>query len=174
MKNIASASSFALSSPETEATEELMSMVFGFMTSQAIAVVSQLGITDFLQQGPKTIDELAELTHSHSGALYRVMRALAAKGVYVELEDKAFDLAPMGRLLGKSATGGIGKFTEFFCADWHWHARAKLDYSVRTGKSAFEHLHQQPLFDFLAANPDAGQTFNDGMTSFSATTVRPF
>lgn len=173
MLNQMSETSFALSSPESEASERLMSMVFGFMVSQAIAVVARLGIADLLEDGPRDIDYLAVASGSHAHSLYRVMRALASRGIFSETEDRTFDLTPMGRLLGKNALQGIGGFSTFFCSDWHWPVWGHLDYSVRTGKPAFEEIYHKPFFDYLEEVPRAAKIFNDGMTSFSAATGAP-
>lgn len=36
-----------------------------------------------------------------------------------------------------------------------------------TGKSAFQHVHGQTLFEYLNEHPDAGGTFNQAMTAYS-------
>jgi tRNA A58 N-methylase Trm61 len=36
-----------------------------------------------------------------------------------------------------------------------------------TGKSAFQHVHGQTLFEYLNEHPDAGETFNQAMTAYS-------
>lgn len=159
-----------LDSSELNASEKIMSMVFGFMVSQAISVIARLGIADLLQEGSRSAADLAEATHSHPHSLYRVMRALASKGIFHEHEDKTFSLTPMGNLLKKNPLDGIGGFSAFFCSDWHWPVWGSLDYSVRTGKPAFEKVYNQPFFSYLEECPRASQIFNEGMTSFSAAT----
>ncbi|HET7062051.1 MAG TPA: methyltransferase dimerization domain-containing protein [Nitrosospira sp.] len=46
----------------TNAPAQLMQMLFGFMTSQAISVAAELGLADLLKNGPKSPDELAQAT----------------------------------------------------------------------------------------------------------------
>ncbi len=45
---------------------------------------AELGIADLLAQKPQTANELASRTNAHSGALYRVLRALASVGIFAE------------------------------------------------------------------------------------------
>lgn len=166
MQEEISKNDFLLDSSELNASEKLMSMVFGFMVSQAISVAARLGIADLLQEGSRSAANLAEATHCHPRSLYRVMRALASKGIFHEHENEMFSLTPMGNLLKKAPLDGIGGF----CADWHWPVWGGLDYSVRTGEPAFERVYNQPFFSYLEECPNASQIFNEGMTSFSAAT----
>jgi O-methyltransferase domain len=52
--------------------------------------------------------------------------------------------------------------------EWYYRTWAALLHSVRTGQSAFEHVHGLSLFDYLNQHPEAGTVFNDAMTSYSA------
>ena len=65
----------------------MLRMIQGFWLSRALSVVVKLGIADLLKEGPKSIDELAQATKTHAPSLYRVLRALAAEGVFSE-DDK--------------------------------------------------------------------------------------
>jgi len=136
-KQISKNNFFMLDSSKLNASEKLMSMIFGFMVSQAISVIAKLGIADLLQEGSRSATNLAEATNSHPHSLYRVMRALASEGIFYEHEDKTFSLTPMGNLLKKNPLDGIGGFSVFFCSDWHWPVWEGLDYSVRTGEPAY-------------------------------------
>ena len=48
-----------------ESRAQLLALVRGYRISQAIYVVTQLGIPDLLADGPREIDELARATESH-------------------------------------------------------------------------------------------------------------
>jgi len=170
MQEKISKNSFVLDLSASSASEKLMSMVFGFMVSQAISVIARLGIADLLQEGSRSAADLAETTNAHPHSLYRVMRALASKGIFHEHENKTFSLTPMGNLLKKNPLDGIGGFSAFFCSDWHWPVWGSLDYSVRSGEPAFEKVYSQSFFSYLEECPRASQIFNEGMTSFSAAT----
>ena len=61
---------------------ELVLLVTGYRVSQAIHVAATLGIADLIKDGASSASDLAVATNSHAGALYRVLRALAAAGVF--------------------------------------------------------------------------------------------
>ena len=59
----------------------------------------ELGVADHLRITSHSIEELASLTACHPGGLYRLLRALAAIGVFHESENKMFSLTAMGECL---------------------------------------------------------------------------
>src|SRR5262249_43313514 len=72
--------SMAANNPATE----LMRMVNGYQVSQALHVAATLGIADQLKEGPKSAAVLAQACNAHAPSLYRLLRALAAIGVFHE------------------------------------------------------------------------------------------
>ena len=59
----------------------LLDLVDGHRVTAVIHAAAQLGIADYLAQGPKSVSELARLTESHERSLHRLMRALVRLGV---------------------------------------------------------------------------------------------
>lgn len=78
---------------------QLLQIAFGHMRCQAIYVAAKLGIADLLSDGPKTDDELASATGAHAFLLYRLLRALASIGIFVEDDCGRFDLTPIAAKL---------------------------------------------------------------------------
>src|ERR1044072_3921142 len=60
----------------------------------------------------------------------------------------------------------------FWGADWHWEVYGQTLYSVRTGKSAWSHVHGQDVFSYFENNPEAGAIFNRAMSSFSGLAMK--
>ena len=56
-----------------EPREQLRDLIRGYRISQAIYVVTRLGIPDLLADGPREIEELAHATGSHPPSLRRVL-----------------------------------------------------------------------------------------------------
>jgi O-methyltransferase domain len=52
--------------------------------------------------------------------------------------------------------------------EWMYRAFADLLYSVRTGQPAFDHVYGVELFEYLAQEPEAAETFNQAMTASGA------
>src|SRR5436190_21727491 len=58
------------------------------LTSQAIYIVAKLRIADYLKDGPKDIEELAEETKTHPDSLYRLLRMLSSIGIFAETKGE--------------------------------------------------------------------------------------
>src|SRR5690242_4632700 len=159
------------SSVSTETTSPsafLTQIMLGSLATQAVYVAATLGIADLLVDGPKSVDELARTRNANAPALYRVLRALASLGIFVEQEPRVFALTPTAEPLRSDVPNSLRDAVLFWGADWHWNVWGKTLYSVRTGKSAWSHVHGEEVFPYFENNPEAGQIFNRAMSSFSA------
>ena|SRR5262245_16990784 len=80
----------------------LLNLINGFQVSQAISIITTLGIPDLLRNGPQDCSALAEVTRTHPRSLYRLLRVLAAVGVLNEDNERRFSLTSLGerRALG--------------------------------------------------------------------------
>jgi len=137
---------------------QLMNFIVGKWISKPIYVAAELGIADMLAEGTKTIQELAQLSHSHAPSLYRMMRALASVGIFSELEEKRFELTPMAELL---KSGAMRSFALMFNSDWSDKAWGCFMDSIKTGCTAFEKAHGLPVSEWLEENPYAAEVFNE-------------
>lgn len=59
-------------------------LINGYRVSQAIHAAGALGIADRLADGPVASDDLAAATSSDPRSLYRLLRLLAAVGIFRE------------------------------------------------------------------------------------------
>ena len=84
---------------------ELMQMINWYQVSQALHVAATLGVADQLKDGPKPYDAVARTCGAHPASLYRLLRALAAVGVFHETGNKEFSLTPLGVCLTSDAPG---------------------------------------------------------------------
>jgi len=148
--------------------EVLGQLIFGKCVSMAVSVAAKLRIADKLAAGPKSVEDLARETETHPPTLYRVLRALAGYGVFSESGDRKFSLTPTGELLRTGVPGSMRGMADFVGAEWSWKAWGDLMYSVRTGRTAFDHVFGEPCFDYLAKHPAESAAFNEGMTGFSS------
>ncbi len=153
--------------PAIPPSAQLMDMIFAFALSRSISVAAQFGIADQLKDGPKSADELAAALGLHARSLYRMMRALAGAGVFSEDADRRFSLTPLSDLLRSDAPESLRAFATFIAGDVNFTTWAKLPYSIQTGQRAFDHVHGDFYFDWIAQNQAEGKVFNDAMTSMS-------
>ena len=147
---------------------QLQHLIAGGWVAQAIAVAADLGIADLLADGPKSSAELAEATDSHPRALYRLLRTLAGVGVFTEVEPETFGLTPMAETLRSDVPASLRAWARQTCGDVQWRTWGQLGHSVRTGGTAFKHVHGMENWQYRAQHPEANAMFNAAMTSFSS------
>ena len=139
-------------------------LVTGYWVSQALYVAAKLGVADQLKDGSRGVDELASALGAHAGALYRLLRALASLGVFTEVESRQFALTPMGACLRAGVPGSMRALVLYM--DLDREAWGQLEHSVRTGDTAFDHIHGMGFFDYLQQHPAEGKLFDEAMTGY--------
>ena len=107
---------------KARAYADLMRLVNGYQISQAVHVVASLGVAYHLHDTACSIEELASLTASHPGALYRLLRALASVGVLHEGENKTFSLTEMGECLRSDAPMPVGAWAVHIGRPYFWQS----------------------------------------------------
>lgn len=149
----------------TEASphQQLDKMITGYWVSQAIYAAAKFNIAEHLNDGPKSVEELAQITSTDTDALYRLLRALASVGIFTEGESRQFSLTPMAEPL-RSDVPGSKRALALMAGDEQFRTWAEIDYSIQTGKIAFEKVFGKPIFDYLGENPDKARIFDAAMT----------
>ncbi|HSK71174.1 MAG TPA: methyltransferase [Pyrinomonadaceae bacterium] len=145
----------------------LMQMVMGFITSQAISVAAKLYIADYLKDGGKTVEELAEATGTHAPSLYRLLRALTSAGVFTKDAENRYSNTSLGDALRSDHPHSMRAAAHMICDREHWNSHGNLFQSVKTGETGFDYTFGKPIFPYLAENPAPAEVFDNAMTSFS-------
>jgi SAM-dependent methyltransferase len=147
----------------------MMQMIHGKCISRCVSVVADLGIADLLANGPKDSLVLAAATGTNADALHRVLRLLAAVGVFTELPNGCFLNNALSEKLITDSEGSVRHYARWFGRGFHCLIWSGLDYSVRTGKpwSSKDHPDKSP-FEVLSEYPADQQVFNDAMAALSA------
>ena len=145
-------------------------MINGYWMTQMIYTAARLGIADALAEGPQTVSALAARLGVHEPSLYRLLRALASRGIFIETEDGCFDLTPMAELLRSDVPGSLHGLALYSGApeQHRYDSWGDLHETIRTGEPAFHRLVGTSPFAYLAANPDAARTFDAAMASYTA------
>ncbi len=142
----------------------MLQMISSFWISRAVYIAAKLGLADHLHGGHKTSAELAEITGTHAPSLYRILRALASVGVFVEDERGRFALTPLSEILRTDAPASLRAFATVELGEEHYPAWGDLLHSVRTGEIAFDHAFGMPIWKFFEQHPENAKTFNEAMT----------
>jgi len=146
--------------------QHIIRLALGFAVSQALRVVADLEIAERLAAGERSVDELAAETSSHPDALYRIMRLLAAEGVFRETDNCRFALTETGAALrsdGRSSASDVVRMLN----QEPYLAFSRLGHSVRTGLPAFDEVFGKPRFDWLADHPEQAALFQRAMMALN-------
>ena len=143
--------------------KQLDQMITGYWTSQAIYAAAKFGIADLLKDGPRNVDDLAGATSTNADSLYRLLRALASIGVFIESSPKEYSLTPLAEPL-RSDVEGSKRALALMSGDEQFRAWAEIDYSIQTGNTSFDKVFGKPIFDYLSEKPDKARIFDAAMT----------
>jgi hypothetical protein len=154
--------------PTPEAVQHVFQLMTGHIVASAVNIAAQLGIADRLANGPRTTADLARECSVDEAALYRVLRALASLGVFVEVAPRTFDLTPAGAAL---QDGPVRSMALWIAGAFNLRVYANAMHSVKTGESAVPTTTGKGVFEFFAGEPALSKIFNDAMTGFSNTVI---
>lgn len=146
----------------------LMRMIEGFRVTQMLHVAVTLGLADLVADGPKSAPELAARTGTHAGALYRLLRGLAAHGVFAEDARGRFGPTRLSALLRPTTPGSVYGWNRLVGHPQMWQPWGELLHSVRTGEPAFPKVYGTSVWEYRKAHPEANTIFNEAMTGQSA------
>jgi ubiquinone/menaquinone biosynthesis C-methylase UbiE len=146
----------------TSPHEQLDRMITGYWISQAIYAAAKFGVADHLKDGPRSIEQLAAATSTNADALYRLLRALASIGIFAEGLPRQFSLTPMAEAL-QTDIPGSKRALALMSGDEQFRAWAEIDYSIQTGKKAFDKVFGKPIFDYLSDHLDKARIFDAAM-----------
>ena len=147
-------------------SQQLIRLGLSFMVSQALNVVADLNIADLLAAGERSVDDLAAETGCHDDALYRIMRILAAEGIFRETADRGFELTELGAALRSDSASGPRDFIRMMNRE-PYLAFNQLGHSVHTGLPAFDKVFGKPRFDWLTDHEDEAALFQQAMIALS-------
>jgi hypothetical protein len=146
----------------------MMRLLFGKQLTASLGAVARLGVADHMSDEPQPVEDLAAKVGADAPSLYRVMRMLAAFGVFREEKGKRFALTPVGLVLQTDAPGSMRYTAMMLGDDWAIKAYAHITDSIRTGGDAFTAAFGKQVFEWFADHPEKAETFQRAMTNGSA------
>ncbi|BBY16474.1 methyltransferase [Mycolicibacterium litorale] len=145
----------------------LLELATGAWTTAALYTAARLGVPDQLAAGPRHAKDVAARIGVDADGVYRLMRALASRGVLTQRADGSFALTRVGDALRSDAEGSLRDMVLFIGHPIRWADWGNLEHSVRTGGTAFSELHGRPFFEYLDTDPEFAAVFNNAMTASS-------
>jgi O-methyltransferase/methyltransferase family protein len=151
-----------------EAAAQVRRILTGMRLSQAVSVAASLGIADVLADGPRSADDVAAAVGGDPSTTYRLLRTLAAGGIFHEGAGRTFSLTELGVALRSDVAGSVRDQAIIFGKPYMLAAWGNFEHSVRTGENAFTALHGEDVWAYRARDPNEESDFNRAMASISA------
>jgi|SRR5215470_14314520 len=137
-----------------------------YYLSRAIHVAAELGIADCLTEAPVALEDIAEKTGTDATCLKRLLLFLSAYGIFVQTSDNMFCNTTLSSVLRSDHPNSVRAALRRI-GDFWWSAVGQMEHAIRTGQSAFVHVHGVDFFQYLKASPDVQKRFDQGMASIS-------
>ena len=149
----------------------LLQLMTGYWGAQAVYIAAKLGLADLLADGPVSSDDLAAATQTDPLSLYRVLRALASIGVFVEVAPRQFALTPTAALLQTAIPGSMRSLAIIYNEELY-RAWGDMLHSIQTGQPAFGHHFGMAPFEYFAQHPEVDRVFNEAMIGYTHRVAR--
>jgi O-methyltransferase domain len=128
----------------------LHQMITSFIISSSFMHVGEFGVADLLTNGPRSVDDRAHETQLNPDALYRVMRMLAASGVFSEMSPRIFRQTP--------TSGALRSFGQR-------RVLLELPTVLQTGRTGFELAFGLSIWEYLDRHPAESEFLNRAMAA---------
>jgi hypothetical protein len=138
----------------------------GYLITQLLYVVAKLGVPDALASGPLTSEAVARAVGVDAGAVHRLLRGLAAEGVFTEDANGRFGLTELGACLRDGVPGSL-RGVVIARGDLNYMAAAGLLAAVRDGGVPFDRVFGESLFAHLDRHPEHSMAFQGSMADRS-------
>jgi C-methyltransferase len=147
-----------------EVRNQLKSFFTEHWKYMAVNSACKLNVFDSFQV-EKTITQVADELNLKEDKLTLLVNALHKEGFLTKNAD-TFVVNELSELL----TDNHSESLKYACLNWsseHLTAWQDLDYSIRTGKSAFEKVYGKPFFDYLNDNPEKLDAYHKAMYQYA-------
>ena len=140
----------------------------GFILSRALMTAAELKIADTLKDKKKTALEIAKELDLHPESVKRLLRYLASHNIFNENSENQFSLTALSEIMVTDHQNSFHAFLEMIADTPPWDSFKHMMHTLKTGEPAFDYLHNQSFFNYMAEHPESNAKFNAGMSCFSS------
>jgi hypothetical protein len=140
------------------------------VSSRCLHVIAALGVADEIGDDPVSTPELASRCGADADALGRMLRLMAAHGIF-ERDGAGFRHTPASRLLCSDHPRSMRALAAMMCLPMFAATFDRLEHSARTGLPAIDTVEPKGLWAYLQDHPDEARTFNHAMTAKAAADI---
>lgn len=151
---------------DDENRESLDLLIRGFQVSRMIRLVADLEIADKISKvEDRDLSDLAIACSVQSAPLLRVLRTLAAFGIFRVTADGRVSHSPRSLLLRTDVPNSMHHGARFWTGTGSWHAWGSLDVAM-TGGVPHQAAWQTGRFQYLREHPEEARQFDLFMANF--------
>jgi hypothetical protein len=145
---------------------EVVELAEAYLGSRCLHVVVELGLADAVTDDPRDLAEVAGEVGADAVFLMRVVRHLAALGVF-EFRAGRIWHNDSSRSLRTDDPGGKAELIKMLGLPVMWESFSHLEAAVRTGRPGTEFVDPDGFFAYLDAHPGESDAYDRGMTSMT-------
>src|SRR5262245_49453159 len=138
------------------------------IAARCLHVIAECGVADALGDAAATPAEIAAHTGFAADALDRMLRLLAAHGIFVRTADGRYAHSPASRLLKTDEPGSQRSYVRMGGMPAFWDKFTELGRTAREGQGRHD---MGGLVEYFAAHPEEAAIFNSAMVSKSRTVL---
>lgn len=152
----------------TTAPEDVIkNLAIAHVLSRCLHVVADFGVADALGDRPVPAADLAQRVGLDPDALARILRLLAAHGVFAP-GPLGYSHTPASRLLKTDDPRSLRPLVRMRALPAIWHGFTELAQAARTGRPATD---WPALVAYFASHPEEAAVFNEAMVAKSRAVI---
>jgi hypothetical protein len=149
---------------EMQPHEVVWSLATGAVAARCLQVVAELGVADAVGPEPTSVDVLAARCGGDADALDRVLRLLAAEGVFAR-QGRTYCHTAASELLRSEHPMSMRAFPRMMGSPLVLSSFASLASSVRTGAPGMAEIEPRGMWAYFETRPDEARVFGEAMTA---------
>jgi hypothetical protein len=153
-----------------DADEAIWTLTDAMVASRCLGVVVALGVADEIGDDPIPAQELAARCGADADALARMLRLMAAHGIF-ECAGTGFRHTPASRLLCRDHPRSMRDVVTMMSLPVFVASFDRLEHSARTGSPAVETVEPNGFWAYLQRHPDEARKFDRAMTAKAAADI---
>lgn len=144
---------------------KLKNLFTSYWEYMLLVTACKCGIFETIKAGSTTCKEIAAKGNLNDSVLSDLLNALVMGG-YLMKENGQYSLTKSGELLLAEEPDSL----HYACLHWageHLDSWRHMEYTLRTGKPAFEYLYSDRFFNYLAGDPAKVHAYQKAMYEYA-------
>lgn len=147
--------------------EIVWSLTNAVVASRSLQVAAEIGVADHIGDEAVSVKDLASACRADVDALDRILRLLAAHGIF-EATSEGYGHTEPSRLLRTDHPMSMRAFSRMMGLPVFFASFGELGHSVRTGSPSIELAAPEGLWPYLQDHPTEREVFGQAMTAKAA------